>query len=218
MTLVQLRLTLPEGTWAGDVSRSCPEATFRVLAAMPGPECGYELVSVHGTDDREAIEALDDHDGVGRLEVVQRSDAETTVQFTAERAPIVQASKDAGLPLELPFRIEEGRATVELVGSRSRVSAFGLSLEEADIDYEVELITRRRHLDQLLTETQEELLTEAIERGYYETPRRCTLTELAEAAGIAKSTCSETLQRAEESVMNRFMDELSADGTGGISA
>lgn len=49
------------------------------------------------------------------------------------------------------------------------------------------------------------LLREAVERGYYDTPRRVTLVELAEELDIAKSTCSEILHRVEEQVLKRFL-------------
>ena len=50
-----------------------------------------------------------------------------------------------------------------------------------------------------------DLLGTAIERGYYDTPRTCTLTELADAVGLAKSTTSEKLHRAEEKVVKEFL-------------
>jgi len=37
------------------------------------------------------------------------------------------------------------------------------------------------------------------------TLRECTLTDLAKARGLAKSTCSETLHRAEGRVLRRFV-------------
>jgi predicted DNA binding protein len=57
-----------------------------------------------------------------------------------------------------------------------------------------------------LTDRQRWLLHEAMERGYYDTPRRITLVELADELGIAKSTCSETLHRCEGRVMEQFVD------------
>ena len=48
----------------------------------------------------------------------------------------------------------------------------------------------------------------AVDHGYYDTPRACSLTELAEEVGIAKSTCSETLHRAEETMIKQFMEDL----------
>nr|WP_265472954.1 helix-turn-helix domain-containing protein [Halohasta litchfieldiae] len=66
----------------------------------------------------------------------------------------------------------------------------------------------RLHTSQLLSEKQQELVLEAVDRGYYDTPRDCTLTELADAVGIAKSTCSETLHRAEETIIEHFIEDL----------
>lgn len=53
---------------------------------------------------------------------------------------------------------------------------------------------------------------EAVEAGYYDTPRDCTLTDLAETVGLAKSTCSETLHRAEGQIIKQFVAESSTDG------
>ena len=44
----------------------------------------------------------------------------------------------------------------------------------------------------------------AVERGYYASPRRATLAQLARERGIARSTFQEHLQKAEERVMERF--------------
>lgn len=51
----------------------------------------------------------------------------------------------------------------------------------------------------------------AVEAGYYDTPRTCTLTELADEVGLAKSTCSEILHRAEEIIVKEFIENLPAD-------
>lgn len=218
MTVVRLELTLPDGTWGADVSETHPLTSFRVLAAMPGSKASYQLLSIQGDEVGEAVEALRNHQTVDELDEVQRSDTEVTVRFTATRAPVLEAARESGLPIKLPFHLVDGQTTVELVGSRKHMSAFGRQLVDAGVEYEVDLVTSHRHLDQLLTDVQADLLTEAIERGYYETPRECTLTELADAVGIAKSTCSVTLQRAESSVMKRFAKERSALDGGTIPA
>jgi predicted DNA binding protein len=59
-----------------------------------------------------------------------------------------------------------------------------------------------------LTERQREVLFEAVDRGYYDVPRETTLTEVADRVGIAKSTCSEVLQRVERTIVREFVDDL----------
>jgi len=56
------------------------------------------------------------------------------------------------------------------------------------------------------TDHQRSLVAVAIDRSYYHTPRECSLTELAGAVGLAKSTTSETLHRAKRRVMKEFVE------------
>jgi predicted DNA binding protein len=61
--------------------------------------------------------------------------------------------------------------------------------------------------DPLLTDRQRRLLETARDRGYYDTPRRITLTELANELDFAASTCSEVLHRAEERIVKEHLRE-----------
>lgn len=47
-------------------------------------------------------------------------------------------------------------------------------------------------------------MSEAIQRGYYDTPRECSLTDLAAALEISKSTASVVLHNAEETIIKEF--------------
>lgn len=211
MTLVRLRLTLPEGSWVADVSRTHPETTFRVLGAIPGDETGFALISVVAESPESTIESIRAHEAVSLTNTVQRSEGRATIQVDTGRPLILEAAKRTGLPIEPPFPISDGEARVDVAGSRERISEFSRRLEDANIGCEIEFAGRRDHADQLLTDTQRELVLTAIERGHYDVPRECTLTELADHAGIAKSTCSETLQRAESRLVRRFIRRLSDD-------
>ncbi|NIS35936.1 MAG: helix-turn-helix domain-containing protein, partial [Actinobacteria bacterium] len=46
MPRARLAIEVPESVWVGAVSREHPQATFRVLAAMPEGERGVGLVEV----------------------------------------------------------------------------------------------------------------------------------------------------------------------------
>jgi len=60
----------------------------------------------------------------------------------------------------------------------------------------------------LLTDRQRELLLAAVDAGYYDTPRECSLTDLATELDMAKSTVSETLHRAEGTIIEEFVADL----------
>lgn len=56
-----------------------------------------------------------------------------------------------------------------------------------------------------LSERQREAVLAAMELGYYDTPRRATHEEVAEVIGVAPSTASEHLQKAESKLVRATM-------------
>lgn len=52
------------------------------------------------------------------------------------------------------------------------------------------------------------MVVAALDCGYYETLRRCSLSDLADELAIAPSTASMIFHRAEERVMKRYVREI----------
>lgn len=208
MAQATLAVTLPERVWVQQVSTAHPEATIRVLAAVPGHETGFALVRITGKDVESVVEDMNDHDQITELSLAQWSDNEATVHFETTAPLLMFSSRESGMPIELPVEIQDGEATIEVTGSRERLSDLAEQLQHFGLQYRVEHVRERLHESQLLSERQQELVVAAVQHGYYDTPRCCSLTELAEKLDIAKSTCSETLHRAEEAVVKRFVEDL----------
>ncbi|WP_235853579.1 helix-turn-helix domain-containing protein [Halosimplex salinum] len=126
---------------------------------------------------------------------------ETTVPL------LLTSLQDSGVPLEMPFEVRDGEMSLEVTVPQETLSGLAETLDEFGIQYTVERIQQEVASDPLLTERQRRILDEAIDRGYYDTPRRITLVDLAEELDIAKSTCSETLHRAEERVVKDYRSD-----------
>ncbi len=208
MAQATLTLTMPEAIWIQQVSTEYPEATFRVLAAVPGADTGFALVRITGPEVPNVVDAMDDHPQITELSLAQWSDNEATVHFETTAPLLLFSSRESGMPIELPVEIQDGEATIEVTGSRERLAELAEQLEHFGLKYRIEHVRERLHESQLLSERQLEVVAAAVEEGYYDTPRRCSLTDLAGHLDIAKSTCSETLHRAEEAIVKRFVDDL----------
>lgn len=208
MTQARLVLDIPDGPWIGDVSRAHPDATFQVLAGLPGDGPGFALVWITAPDVEAVLEDMEAHGAVTEMTVMQRTDHEATVQFETSVPLLLMAAKRSGVPFEMPIEISDGEATIDVTGPHDRLSKLGEQFEELGLEFRVKYIKERLETSQLLTDTQQRLLVEAVDKGYYDTPRECSLTELAESVGLAKSTCSETLHRAEEVIVKEFIDDL----------
>ncbi|OAQ53857.1 hypothetical protein HTG_06210 [Natrinema mahii] len=208
MAQATLSLTMPEEVWIQQISTDYPESTFRVLAAVPGSESGFALVRIAGSSVPEVIEDMNDHPQLTELTLAQWSDDEATVHFETTAPLLLFSSRESGMPIELPVEIQDGEAKIEVTGSRERLAELAEQLEHFGLQYRIEHVRERLHESQLLSERQLEVVVAAVDEGYYDTPRCCSLTDLADHLDIAKSTCSETLHRAEESIVKRFVEDL----------
>ena len=208
MPRATLAVTLPDGPWITDVSRAFPEATVRVLAAMPSGETGVGLIELTAEDPGPVIAAMEDHESLVSVELLQAGEGRALIQFETRHPLLLFSVREAGLPLELPMDIQDGIARLEVRGSRDRLSALGDEFDEFGIPFTVERIVEDIELSSLLTDRQRRAIVTAVEMGYYETPRECSLTDVAEAMGVAKSTCSETLHRAEGTIIREFAREI----------
>ena len=204
MPYAKLTITLPQTVWISDVSRAHPDTRFRVLAATANTATGVARIEILGADHEVVCERIADYESVPDLTVFDREDGRSLVQVETTVPLLLTSLQNAGVPLETPFSVCDGQLCLEVTVPQETLSKLGAALDRFDITYTVERIQQRVEREDLLTDRQQALLDEAIERGYYDTPRQTTLVDLASTLGISKSTCSEILHRAEERVVKEY--------------
>ncbi|MFB6228068.1 MAG: helix-turn-helix domain-containing protein [Halobacteriales archaeon] len=207
MPQAKLTLTLPEGVWIGEISQSYPDACFRILAAIPGDNDGVGLLEITAADLAAVLRDMEGTSEVTEIELFRRTEETVLLQFETTEPLLLAPMQGSGVPIEMPFDIVDGEASWEVTAPRERLSALTEQLDAFGIKFNVEYIRGEFAAEQFLTDQQRQLVDAAIEAGYYDTPRACSLTGLAEEVGIAKSTCSETLHRAEGKIIKRHMEE-----------
>jgi predicted DNA binding protein len=168
---------------------------------MPSGDAGVGLVEISATDIEPIVAAFDEYESVFSVTVLEAQADRSLVQFETTEPLLLRTLSEAGIPLELPITIADG----EVTAPRERLSELGTLLEQFGVPFDLVSVTQSVDTQSLLTAEQYELLETAIERGYYDTPRTSTLTELADAVGLAKSTTSEKLHRAEGKVIKEFV-------------
>ena len=208
MSRARIVLDMPDGVWVSEVTKRHPDATVCVLSAVPAEDSGIALITVYADEPDEIVPAIESHPGILEAELVHESTGQVTVQIETGTPMLVLSAQTSGVLIDFPVRISDGQVTLEVSGAADRLAALFEEFDGAGVEYRVEYIREDPRPEELLTETQRDLLLTAVERGYYETPRQCSLTELAAEVGLAKSTCSETLQRAEGAVIEAFVEEL----------
>lgn len=215
MPHAQLTLTIPDSVWMSEVSRSHPNTRFRVLAATANVATGVARMEILGEDPEAVCDEFEEYDSMTDLTVFEADPGMCRVQVETTVPLLLTSMQDAGVPVEMPFEVQDGELALDVTVPQQTLSALAETLDKFGIQYTVERIQQEPDSDSsLLTERQQWLLDEAIERGYYDTPRRTTLVDLADELDIAKSTCSEILHRAEERILkaNRETDGESPSG------
>lgn len=205
MPYAKLIITVPEEVWIGSLSRAYPNTRFRVLAATADETRGVARIEIFGPESESVCDEIRTYDSVTDLTVFEAEPEKRRVQVETTVPLVLTVLQASGVPLKMPVEVTDGKLTLEATVPQRHLSQLGEKLNEYDLSYSVERVQQTVESKPLLTDRQRWLLHEAIDRGYYDSPRETTLTELADALDIAKSTCSEVLHRAEESVLKDFV-------------
>lgn len=215
--------------WLASVSEAFPDVAFRILASHPTSDglLGIAEVEVENArgeagGDAEArgdeetrpeadarveavLERFEQAAAVRSFEVVHADAGVVLVQYVVRKPATYDALRASGNLPRFPARLQDGWLHTEMTAPHERLSRFTAELAAAGVPYEVLSLTQSPDRTDLLTDRQWEFVAAAVERGYYESPRRCTLTDLAEQFGVAKSAASGVLHRAEGRIVSAFV-------------
>ncbi|MFT4884942.1 MAG: hypothetical protein ACI8U4_002460 [Natronomonas sp.] len=209
MPHAKLTIEIPEQTWIGDISTAHPELVFQVVTSIPGDGIGIGLVRLTATNPLPIITDIQDREDVESLELLWKHEDEALLQIqTVNPLPLLPVWR-AGVPLKMPFDIQNGTATWEVTTSTSRLSDLRDQLDTLGIEFSIEHVREidASQADRLLTARQQEVLITAVEAGYYRSPRESTLGEVADTLDVANATCSDVLHRAEGHIIHWFVEE-----------
>jgi predicted DNA binding protein len=116
---------------------------------------------------------------------------------------LIEITKEYNVLILPPLEYTEKGLRVTLAGTQKRIRESATAVPEK---ISVQLLgsepydPERDDIVAQLTERQREVLTVAVEIGYYETPRRATHADIAEVIGSATGTVGEHLRKIEGEV------------------
>ncbi|MFB1064686.1 helix-turn-helix domain-containing protein [Natrinema sp. H-ect4] len=209
MPRAKLTVSLPESLWIHEISTAYPDTTFRVSSVLPGSDVAIGVIELMAPNPVPILAAIDDRSDIRDLELLWKHDETALLQVETSNPSLLGPMQRAGVPMETPFAVADGAVTWELTTSSDRLSTLGNAFDERGIEYRIEYVRAvdATRAENPLTDRQLEVFRTALEAGYYDVPREATLTEVASALGVTKSTCSDVLHRAESSIAHWFAEE-----------
>jgi hypothetical protein len=177
----------------------CLERESRIYTVKFDPEDGVSEADLGGLD--EVVETT--HLGQANGEVVFQLTVELHDRISDAFAP---EQVDAA-QIEPTTITAEGWHETKVFRTFEGFADFQRRCREYDIEFELLSVSPESGTDSDdseygLTDRQQEALTLALARGYYESPRQVSTDELAEELGISQPATSDLLRRAERQLMS----------------
>ncbi|MDP6324699.1 MAG: helix-turn-helix domain-containing protein [Candidatus Thalassarchaeaceae archaeon] len=210
MQHLSVRVRLPEGHWAGDITRNNHHVVLKIEEHMPLPNGrGSAQAILFGKDVENFIQDMAAHVGIEEFSLYNRTDESThlTVDIGRGGGGFLRPMMNAATVPRTPFEVRDGWVEWEFITDRIHAIALTEQLKDAGIPYKV-LSISKNETTRLLTPRQREVFDLAVIGGYYDTPRRITLTKLADEIGISKSTLCEMMHLIEKHIIYEFADDV----------
>ena len=221
-----------EGDWTAELSGHDVSAEFLASRFQAPAYIGLLALETDAFD--EVVELIARHPSIDSVEPIERTAVDSGrtsgtlfLEATLDRpTPLQQLMAGGFLPLG-SATVEDGRECFDLLVSDreelGRATAilepFGpVTLERVTDGYQREIVPSQTDWQAILRTMptrRREILTAAIETGYYEIPRGITLEGLADRHGVTKSTASAHLRKAEKEVLEFLVPYLNLADDGG---
>jgi predicted DNA binding protein len=210
MQHLYISIRLPEGHWAGDISRGNHNITFQLVEHMAlSKGRGSVRILARGRGFQKLKEDLLSHRGIESVLIHDEGSDSIEVNLTISKGgggflrPLIESEV---LP-NTPFEIRDGWVDWIFDTDNSHMKNLIKKMKESGLQHKIHSVSKKGGT-RLLTIRQREIFDLAIEEGYYETPRRITLTNLATKAGISKSTICEITHVIERKIIEEFSESI----------
>lgn len=198
----------------GTVFKQLPGVTVELDRIIPAQDVVIPYFWVRGTDVDDIEGAFLDHPGVETIHFVDSVADEylLRVEWTLEYDGVLSTLMETQVPLIEAVGTNE-QWTFDIRGDDRRdIAAFQDRCRELDIPITLTnlhaLTPIESEAETALTDTQQEALVLAYERGYFNTPRDVTMADLGNELGISQQAVASRLRRGISSILGRTLAEL----------
>lgn len=196
----------------GTVFESHPGATVELERLVPQESFVVPYFWVRGAEVEDVEALFGDHPGVAGVRLVGAVDGEYLLraEWNRDHVGILSGLAESGLSVLAAAGTSDGWEFEVRGEKRAEVGAFRTYCQDNDIPIEitaVQTLLPVRGEGYELTDTQREALVLAYERGYFDSPRRASLADVAEELGISQQSLSSRLRRGQKRLVGATLVE-----------
>lgn len=198
------------------------DCVVELAEMLPRSDCRYsEFFTVDGATPSAVRDAIPNRSSID-VTVLRETDSGGLVEFVvSDRCPAVRLAKLGAYPRVVRGVDGRGRVAAEIPPERDDHAvvepflrdnpSFGLKRkrDKEAISPRFTSESFQRIVAERLTERQREVMQTAYQAGYYDWPRQCAGTDVAESLDITSATFSQHIHAAERKVLAVLFDEES---------
>ena len=156
----------------------------------------------------ELIDAMRDDGDLTGLEIIKSENGHIYGSAASSRCTVCKEVARSRCFLASVSVSSKESAQWTVLGNDESFKGLVGALDRKGIQYELRLKKKLEDND-LLTTRQEQVLTIAFERGYFDFPKKLKLKELANDTGIRTSTLAEILRRGQKKILGEYLSRRS---------
>jgi predicted DNA binding protein len=200
LAVCRLRFTLPQNNWMYRMTTKYPGTSLDVLGYSLMDDCVMLDVRINTRDVKMWVKEIGGMEGITSVSPLGRSEDCNSLRVTSVDHSVISEVYHSHLILRTPFTVTRGEGVAVVAGPVDVIRDGIRTLSHMKLQLEkVYGIEKDEH--PLLTPRQADIFRRAMAAGYFEVPRRVTLTELAARFGVAISSLSEILAVVEKKLL-----------------
>ncbi|MDS0222425.1 helix-turn-helix domain-containing protein [Haloarcula sp. S1AR25-5A] len=199
----------------GTVFNQLPNVTVQLERLIPAGDVMIPYFWVRGTEVTDIESAFTEHPGVRAIRLVDSVNDEylLRVEWARDYYDVLTILAETEVPLieaigtsqQWTFKVR-GDNRGDLVDFQQRCQDLGIPITLTNLNALTPVETT---IEAILTDTQQEALTLAYERGYFESPRDVTMAELGTELGISQQAVSSRLRRGIKHILGNTLSTIS---------
>ncbi len=202
---VKIEFLLPEKQCLYTISKKYPDLLFKNISMLPLPEeMGNTLIEVGGVKVSHLLNDLKGNPNIVDQKIVYEAPDQTLVNIKVEDPLILKFMSAHQVIPDYPLVIQNGRGTLHLIGERKNIDALLSDMERKGVSVQVKSIGASEPRD-ILTGKQKDLLVKTLKKGFFEVPRKVSLSDLAAEFDVSPAALSEMVRRLSKRLAEHYI-------------
>ena len=207
---IQVKFTfpIPAQKWLAKFSRSYPLLQFKLLSMLPlSDNQGYCLLQVEGTNLNHFWEEFAPVSDAKKFNLIFKDEKSLALNIVVEDTWVLQMIMEAQLVLRFPITVHDGIVLFELIAPRNKIEQLFSHANWKNLEISIKQIGKYS-ASPILSSRQSEILTKALSNGFFEIPRRISLSDFAINLGISATALSGNLRRIQKKLGENYLNSF----------